>query len=267
MLASRLASAATKASVARPSKAFAIFVSTSSGVSNPSTVESREASALASALPMRAASRAAVVTAPRERSRSSSPPQRKCPRPSRVSGLGSRVSGLGCRVSGLGASGLGSRISGLGSRVSGLGSRVSGSRVSGLGSWVSGLGSRGLRSRVISGLGSRVSGLGSSGLGSRVSGLGSRVSGLGFRVSRVSDLGLESRARVSRMCAVLRGLASRSRDSGFGSWVLGLGYVYSAERVRMRERLAGMWRSAERAHVSGRAYHLAGVGAVLSGCR
>ena len=48
---SRLAScAATKASVARPSAAFAILVSTSSGVSNPSTVESREASAL-SALP------------------------------------------------------------------------------------------------------------------------------------------------------------------------------------------------------------------------
>ena len=66
MLASRLAScAATKASVARPSRAFAIFVSTSSGVSNPSTVESREASALASALPRRAASRAAVVTASR----------------------------------------------------------------------------------------------------------------------------------------------------------------------------------------------------------
>ena len=65
-LASRLAScAATKASVARPSSAFAIFVSTSSGVSNPSTVESRAASALASALPRRAASRAAVVTAPR----------------------------------------------------------------------------------------------------------------------------------------------------------------------------------------------------------
>ena len=59
MLASRLAScAATKASVARPSSAFAIFVSTSSGVSNPSTVESRAASALASALPRRAASRA-----------------------------------------------------------------------------------------------------------------------------------------------------------------------------------------------------------------
>ena len=56
MLASRLAScAATKASVARPSRAFAILVSTSSGVSNPSTVESREASALASALPRRAA--------------------------------------------------------------------------------------------------------------------------------------------------------------------------------------------------------------------
>ena len=55
MLASRLAScAATKASVARPSRAFAILVSTSSGVSNPSTVESREA-----ALPRRAASRAA----------------------------------------------------------------------------------------------------------------------------------------------------------------------------------------------------------------
>ena len=36
MLASRLAScAATKASAARPSRAFAIFVSTSSGVSNP----------------------------------------------------------------------------------------------------------------------------------------------------------------------------------------------------------------------------------------
>ena len=51
---SRLAScAATKASVARPSKAFTIFVSTSSGVSNPSTVESREASSLASALPRR----------------------------------------------------------------------------------------------------------------------------------------------------------------------------------------------------------------------
>ena len=64
MLASRLAScAATKASVARPSSAFAILVSTSSG--SPSTVESREASALASALPTRAASRAAVVTAPR----------------------------------------------------------------------------------------------------------------------------------------------------------------------------------------------------------
>ena len=41
------------------------MVSTSSGVSNPSTVESREASTLASALPARAASRAAVVTAPR----------------------------------------------------------------------------------------------------------------------------------------------------------------------------------------------------------
>ena len=38
-------------------------MSTSSG--SPSTVESREASALASALPRRAASRAAVVTAPR----------------------------------------------------------------------------------------------------------------------------------------------------------------------------------------------------------
>ena len=64
MLASRLAScAATKASVARPSRAFAILVSTSSGVSSPSTVESREASALASALPRRAASRAAVMTA------------------------------------------------------------------------------------------------------------------------------------------------------------------------------------------------------------
>ena len=55
MLASRLVScAATKASVARPSRAFAILVSTSSGVSNPSTVESRAASALASALPRRA---------------------------------------------------------------------------------------------------------------------------------------------------------------------------------------------------------------------
>ena len=44
MLASRLAScAATKASLARLSRAFAIFVSTSSG--SPSTVESREASA------------------------------------------------------------------------------------------------------------------------------------------------------------------------------------------------------------------------------
>ena len=54
MPASRLAScAATKASVARPSRAFAILVSTSSG--SPSTVESREASALASALPRRAA--------------------------------------------------------------------------------------------------------------------------------------------------------------------------------------------------------------------
>ena len=40
-------------------------MSTSSGVSNPSTVESRAASALASALPRRAASRAAVVTAPK----------------------------------------------------------------------------------------------------------------------------------------------------------------------------------------------------------
>ena len=58
MLASRLAScAATKALAARPSSAFAILVSTS--------VESREASALASALPRRAASRAAVVTASR----------------------------------------------------------------------------------------------------------------------------------------------------------------------------------------------------------
>ena len=56
MPASRLAScAATKASVARPSRAFAILVSGS-----PSTVESREASALVSALPARAASRAAV---------------------------------------------------------------------------------------------------------------------------------------------------------------------------------------------------------------
>ena len=54
MLASRLAScAATKALVARPSRAFAILVSTSSGVSNPFIVESREASALASALPRR----------------------------------------------------------------------------------------------------------------------------------------------------------------------------------------------------------------------
>ena len=62
MLASRLAScAATKALVARPSRAFAILVSTSNGVSSPSTVESREASALASALPRRAASRAAVA--------------------------------------------------------------------------------------------------------------------------------------------------------------------------------------------------------------
>ena len=62
MPASRLAScAATKALVARPSRAFAILVSTSSG--SPSTVESREASALASALPRRATSRAAVVTA------------------------------------------------------------------------------------------------------------------------------------------------------------------------------------------------------------
>ena len=64
MPASRLAScAATKASVARPSRAFAIFVSTSSG--SPFSVESREASALASALPRRAASRAAAVTASR----------------------------------------------------------------------------------------------------------------------------------------------------------------------------------------------------------
>ena len=64
MPASRLAScAATKGSVARPSRAFAILVSTSSG--SPSIVESREASALASALPRRAASRVAVVTASR----------------------------------------------------------------------------------------------------------------------------------------------------------------------------------------------------------
>ena len=57
MLASRLAScAATKASVARPSRAFAILVSTSSGVSNPSTVESRAA---------RLRPRTAVVTASR----------------------------------------------------------------------------------------------------------------------------------------------------------------------------------------------------------
>ena len=45
--------------------AFAILVSSSSGVSNPSTVESRAASALASALPARAASRTAVVTTSR----------------------------------------------------------------------------------------------------------------------------------------------------------------------------------------------------------
>ena len=65
MLASRPAScAATKALVARPSRASAILVFTSSGVSNPSSVESR-AAALASALPTRAASRAAVVTASR----------------------------------------------------------------------------------------------------------------------------------------------------------------------------------------------------------
>ena len=63
MLASRLASCATKALMTRPSRAFAILVSTSSGVPNPSSVESREASALASALPRRAVSRAAVVTA------------------------------------------------------------------------------------------------------------------------------------------------------------------------------------------------------------
>ena len=66
MLAYRLAScAATKALAARPSRAFAILVSTSSGVSNPSTVESSETSALASALTRRAASRAAAVTAPK----------------------------------------------------------------------------------------------------------------------------------------------------------------------------------------------------------
>ena len=51
--------------MARPNRAFAILVSTSSGVSSPSTVESREASALASALRRRAVFRAAVVTAPR----------------------------------------------------------------------------------------------------------------------------------------------------------------------------------------------------------
>ena len=51
-----------------------ILVSTSSG--SPSTVESREASALASALPRRAASRAAVVTA-----------FSKCPAGSRHRGL------------------------------------------------------------------------------------------------------------------------------------------------------------------------------------
>ena len=62
---SRLAGCCDEALVARPSTAFAILVSTSSGVSNPSTVESREASALVSALPARAASRAAVVTASR----------------------------------------------------------------------------------------------------------------------------------------------------------------------------------------------------------
>ena len=68
----RLAScAATKASAARPRRAFAILVSTSSGVSNPSTVESRAASALASALPARAASRTAVVTAFRRAARES----------------------------------------------------------------------------------------------------------------------------------------------------------------------------------------------------
>ena len=76
MLASRLAScAATKASVARPSRAFAIFVSTSSGVPNPSTVESREASALASALPRRR------VQGRRGDGVQESPPQRKCRRP------------------------------------------------------------------------------------------------------------------------------------------------------------------------------------------
>ena len=64
-LASRLAScAATKASVARPSRAFAILVSTSSGVSNPSTVESRAASALASALPRRPVAQQDVVVGP-----------------------------------------------------------------------------------------------------------------------------------------------------------------------------------------------------------
>ena len=55
MPASRLASCAAKASVARPSRAFAILVSNSSG--SQSTV----ASALASALPRRAASRRAAA--------------------------------------------------------------------------------------------------------------------------------------------------------------------------------------------------------------
>ena len=75
---SRVSRPSVLRTVARPSNAFAILVSTSSGVSNPSTVESRAASALASALP-RAASRAAVVTA--SRMRSSSPPPKKCRRP------------------------------------------------------------------------------------------------------------------------------------------------------------------------------------------
>ena len=74
MLASRLAScAATKASVARPSRAFAILVSTSSGVSNPSTVESRAASALAS--------RAAVVTASRRAAKIFEPTSEEVRRP------------------------------------------------------------------------------------------------------------------------------------------------------------------------------------------
>ena len=103
MPASRLAScAATKALVARPSVAFAILVSTSSGVSNPSTVESREASALVSALPARAASRAAVVTASRRAAAILESTSEEVSTAESCQGAGVRLGGLQPRDGGVG---------------------------------------------------------------------------------------------------------------------------------------------------------------------